>query len=107
MARSSRNGRTGMPLDHDDAWIPEDRPALREAHAMVLRRKEQEAEATQAETAATVISPTMFDEIVGHQGQKRVILRALESPRPVHVLMVGPPGTAKTEFLIAMKRLKG
>ena len=22
-----------MPLDHDDAWIPEDRPALREAHA--------------------------------------------------------------------------
>lgn len=95
-----------MPLDlDDDSWIPEDRPALREAHARLRVLREREDQATQAEAAAAVISPAMFDGIVGHRGQKGIILKALESPRPVHVLMVGPPGTAKTEFLLAIERL--
>lgn len=94
-----------MPLDLDDkSWVPDDRPALREAMEALQRRQVKEQAVAIQEAG---ISPTLFDEIVGHQGQKRIILRALEAPKPVHVLMVGPPGTAKTEFLLAMQRLKG
>jgi MoxR-like ATPase len=41
----------------------------------------------------------VFDEVVGYEGIKRTFLRALNSDEPVHVLLVGPPGHAKTLFL--------
>jgi Holliday junction DNA helicase RuvB len=41
----------------------------------------------------------MFDDIVGYEGIKRTFLRALNCDEPVHVLLVGPPGQAKTLFL--------
>jgi len=36
----------------------------------------------------------MFDKIVGYQGIKRTF-----PEEPVHILLVGPPGHAKTMFL--------
>jgi len=41
----------------------------------------------------------MFDNIVGYEGIKRTFLRSLNSSVPVHILLVGPPGQAKTMFL--------
>jgi MoxR-like ATPase len=41
----------------------------------------------------------MFDKIIGYEGIKRTFLRSLNSDEPVHVLLVGPPGHAKTLFL--------
>jgi Holliday junction DNA helicase RuvB len=41
----------------------------------------------------------MFDRIVGYEGIKRTFLRSLSSQEPVHILIVGPPGHAKTLFL--------
>jgi MoxR-like ATPase len=43
--------------------------------------------------------PRMFDSIVGYDGIKRTFVRALTSKQPVHILLVGPPGQAKTLFL--------
>ena len=43
--------------------------------------------------------PQMFDSIVGYDGIKRTFLRSLNSKQPVHILLVGPPGQAKTLFL--------
>jgi hypothetical protein len=43
--------------------------------------------------------PTIFDSIVGYDGIKRTFVRSLTSEEPVHVLLVGPPGQAKTLFL--------
>jgi MoxR-like ATPase len=40
-----------------------------------------------------------FDEIVGHDDIKTIFTRALLSKRPIHVLLVGSPGSAKTMFL--------
>ena len=40
----------------------------------------------------------MFDKIVGYEGIKRTFLRSLNS-EPVHILLVGSPGQAKTLFL--------
>jgi MoxR-like ATPase len=47
----------------------------------------------------TVAKAQMFDKIVGYEGIKRTFLRSLNSREPVHILLVGPPGQAKTLFL--------
>jgi MoxR-like ATPase len=41
----------------------------------------------------------IFDSIVGYEGIKRTFLRSLNSKDPVPILLVGPPGQAKTLFL--------
>jgi len=46
-----------------------------------------------------VANAKMFDKIVGYEGIKRTFLRSLSSKEPVHILLVGPPGQAKTMFL--------
>jgi holliday junction DNA helicase RuvB len=47
----------------------------------------------------SVERPRMFDKIVGYDGIKRTFVRSLTSKEPVHILLVGPPGQAKTLFL--------
>ncbi|MGB6530044.1 MAG: ATP-binding protein [Candidatus Nitrosopolaris sp.] len=44
-------------------------------------------------------SARMFDKIIGYDGIKRTFARSLDSKEPVHILLVGPPGQAKTMFL--------
>jgi len=46
----------------------------------------------------TIGNARMFDKIVGYEGIKRTFLRSLNS-EPVHILLVGSPGQAKTLFL--------
>jgi MoxR-like ATPase len=41
----------------------------------------------------------VFENIVGYEGIKRTFLRSLNSKDPVHILLIGPPGQAKTLFL--------
>lgn len=45
------------------------------------------------------IPPRLFDSIEGYDGPKKLLKAALRSERPVHVLLVGPPGTGKTQIL--------
>ncbi len=42
---------------------------------------------------------SMFDDIIGYDGIKRTFVRSLSSEEPVHIMLVGPPGQAKTLFL--------
>ena len=48
-----------------------------------------------------------FDVIVGHDATKELLRRALAAPRPVHVLLSGPPATAKTLLLGDVARIPG
>ncbi|MGC1929105.1 MAG: hypothetical protein WA667_09030 [Candidatus Nitrosopolaris sp.] len=41
----------------------------------------------------------IFDNIIGYEGIKRTFIRSLNCEEPVHILLVGPPGQAKTLFL--------
>ena len=41
----------------------------------------------------------LFDKVLGFEGIKRTFVRSLNSEEPVHILLVGPPGQAKTLFL--------
>jgi Holliday junction DNA helicase RuvB len=53
------------------------------------------------------IPADLFSIIVGHEDKKDILFRALNSDRPVHVLMVGSVATAKTLFLEELRRLPG
>ena len=46
-----------------------------------------------------------FEEIVGHEDIKQIFAKAILSKRPVHLLLVGAPGSAKTMFLTEIMRL--
>jgi len=49
----------------------------------------------------------LFDVIEGYEDVKRLIILTLKSEKPTHVLMVGPPGTAKTLFMTECQRIPG
>lgn len=51
------------------------------------------------------IPEDLFNFIIGHDNIKDLIMRSLFSERPVHLLFVGPPATAKTMFLGELARL--
>jgi Holliday junction DNA helicase RuvB len=41
----------------------------------------------------------IFDEIVGYSDIKKEFVKALDSSSPVSILLCGPPGCGKSEFL--------
>jgi len=47
----------------------------------------------------------LFDFILGHDQIKDLIWKSINAERPVHILMVGPPATAKSMFLGELARL--
>lgn len=50
---------------------------------------------------------TIFDNIEGHEDAKATLMMALKAVEPVHILLVGPMGIAKTEMLIAVQKYVG
>ena len=49
----------------------------------------------------------LFGSIVGHEPVKTLLRFSLQAERPVHVVLVGPPGTAKSLFLEDLATLAG
>ena len=48
----------------------------------------------------------LFDEIIGYDHIKRLFRMVLEAESAIHILLVGPPASAKTMFLISLMQLK-
>jgi len=53
------------------------------------------------------LPPDLFDVIEGYEDLKDFIKLSLTAEEPVHVLLVGAPGTAKSLFLMEIERLEG
>jgi len=51
------------------------------------------------------IPEDLFNVIVGYQKVKELFRDALNSERPCHILLVGPPASAKSMFLLELDRL--
>jgi len=51
------------------------------------------------------IPPDMFDFILGHDQIKDLLWKSINAERPVHILLVGPPATAKSMFMGELARL--
>ncbi len=50
--------------------------------------------------------PLLFDSIVGYDDVKRLFSMSLSSDKPVHILLVGPPASAKTLFMLECMKLE-
>ena len=50
-------------------------------------------------------SKPLFASIIGYEEQKEILKRVLESEKPMHVLLVGSPATAKTLFLLELTKI--
>src|SRR5438067_596928 len=93
------------------APMPEpDRPALKAAEELIGRRASLEgAEVTEVTTelelGPSLVPSDLFDRIEDREEAKAALRSALESPKPVHILLVGPPGCGKTELLRAAATL--
>lgn len=57
-----------------------------------------------AKLISTTRSSTPFGETVGYDHIKRLFRMALESGSAIHILLVGPPASAKTMFLTSLMR---
>lgn len=53
------------------------------------------------------ITADIFSNIVGHEDAKEVLTMAMESTKPVHVLLKGPFGVGKTELMEDIKNFVG
>ena len=49
----------------------------------------------------------MFEDIVGHNAVKELLLACLKADKPVHILLYGPPALAKSLFLWDIERVAG
>ena len=71
--------------------------------AMVSQR--DEAEAPQLEKLTP--PDDLFDDVIGHDDVKELLVACLTAEKPVHVLLAGPPALAKTLFLWDIERSGG
>ena len=49
---------------------------------------------------------SLFDDIIGYEDVKDVFERAIEAERPVHLLLCGPPASAKSLFMSSLSKLE-
>jgi replication-associated recombination protein RarA len=61
---------------------------------------------TRIERLTSLKSEPLFDSIVGYTDVKRLFELSLSSEKPVHLLLVGPPASAKTLFMIECMKLE-
>jgi MoxR-like ATPase len=82
---------------------PAEDQALRDAEAVLeKRRKERQRE---GDPEPPAVPKNLFDDVEDHEPVKALLRRALESDRPVHILLVGPAGSGKTQLLQAVATL--
>ncbi|MDQ5843252.1 MAG: ATP-binding protein [Thermoproteota archaeon] len=58
------------------------------------------------ERPAVIKQEPLFESIVGYSDVKRLFQLSLSSEKPVHLLLVGPPASAKTLFMVECMRLE-
>ncbi len=51
-------------------------------------------------------SEQLFDSIIGYNDVKRLFNLSFSSEKPVHILLVGPPASAKTLFMLSCMKLE-
>ena len=51
-------------------------------------------------------SGELFSTIVGYNDVKKIFALSITSQKPVHILLVGPPASAKTLFMLECMKLR-
>jgi hypothetical protein len=50
------------------------------------------------------VEERFFSSIVDYSDLKRMLMKAIVSKEPIHILLTGPPATSKTVFLLEMRK---
>lgn len=91
----------------DEEPAEPDRPALRQAEKLLAGTNEPgELDAAGELMAGPLLVPDdLFADVEDREQAKFVLIRALRSQKPVHVLLVGPKATGKSELVKCIARL--
>jgi DNA polymerase III delta prime subunit len=73
---------------------------------MPVSTAEEHAINHRIEGLSALKSEPLFDSIVGYSDVKRLFHLSLSSEKPVHLLLVGPPASAKTLFMLESMKLE-
>lgn len=81
------------------------------ARSFIGKRKDQTGEDGTLKKEYTFpdedeLPENLFEDVIGYEDVKWLLKRALTTDDIVNVLLVGPPGSAKTVFLLCIKDLK-
>jgi Holliday junction DNA helicase RuvB len=91
-----------------DIYFPYARDAYGYEPAIVAAVEEfLKEEPVPVDTDIPELPDDLFEDIVGHDDVKILLRAAVLSPKPIHVLLVGPPATAKSMFLTELERALG
>jgi Holliday junction DNA helicase RuvB len=66
---------------------------------------EEESRSIISDKMVSKSSDQLFESIVGYNNVKKLFALSLSSERPVHILLVGPPASAKTLFMLECIKL--
>jgi energy-coupling factor transporter ATP-binding protein EcfA2 len=97
------------PGRRDAEPVADERPALSHAEALLAKHKAAAvgSTSTRAQSGPPSIPASLFDQVEDRAGPKQLLTAALHARRPVHVLLVGSPGTGKSQLLQAIATLPG
>jgi Holliday junction resolvasome RuvABC ATP-dependent DNA helicase subunit len=71
-----------------------------------VKETETETKSVFSENIEYSMSDQLFSNIVGYNDVKKLFRMSLSSEKPVHVLLVGPPASAKTLFMLECIKLE-
>ena len=71
-----------------------------------IKETETETKSVFSENIEYSMSDQLFNNIVGYNDVKKLFKMSLSSEKPVHVLLVGPPASAKTLFMLECIKLE-
>jgi hypothetical protein len=100
LGHAVRHQGPGRIDQYDVAHAQNHKDALDHAERVLEKHRETVAPVVEPDGRYHV-PPRLFDEIEGHEPVKRILRRALEAEKPVHMLLVGPPGCGKNQLLQA------
>jgi len=74
--------------------------------AMVAGGQDKDTDGT-PQNQELALPDSIFEDIIGHDDVKELLIACLMAEKPVHVLLAGPPALAKTLFLWDIERIAG
>ena len=96
-----------MRLHKGDVEIlPELTPLIKEIVEGMDRLHTLEVMSPALKQVTTEIPEDIFDTVIGYEDVKKLFLMSLQAEKPTHILLVGPPASAKTVMLLEISRLK-
>ena len=73
---------------------------------MPFETREERMNKPGVESLTNIKPEPLFESIVGYSDIKKLFQMSLSSDKPVHILLVGPPASAKTLFMLECMKLE-